>query len=443
MDDEFISDEEVEAYEKRSDPARRSVVWSLTAVAAVFVLVGGAYAFGYFGGGTGALSASLFGTASDEQGETFPLWSSGREEGTSFARTEDVDSGALNGACSFESGPSTSSGQAISVVFSEVAWMGTGEGAQYEWIELANVGEQPASIAGWSVVDKDGQIQIVFAKNAVMPAGGYFLLARSVDKVGSVRADVRYAGNLKNEDEGLRLLNANCEVMDGVIAGPKWPGGESAERRTMERNLTTRVWYTSSKIGGTPRAENSKGYYNILYYAPASSAESSTTAPTESEQVTTPAVATSSPSAQADLTSSPQGTVVISEVMAGKEGVGNWDFVELHNAGSSAVNLTGWSVKKRSSAGTESALVSASRFDGVTISAGGYIVLAHPDYGGAANVVWPKSYTLAYTNNSVILYNANGEKVNEISWTEIPKGQSYARMGTSFVISAPTPGTAP
>ena len=45
----------------------------------------------------------------------------------------------------------------------------------------------------------------------------------------------------------------------------------------------------------------------------------------------------------------------------------------------------------------------------------------------APDVSWPKSYTLAYSQNAVIIYDANGAKIDEASWTEIPKNQSFER----------------
>ncbi len=430
MEGEFISDEEVEAYERRADPVRRSARWSLAAVAAAFALIGAAYLWGAWGGGS-KLTASLLGDAG-EKGEVFMLKSAASDAN---AQISQGNIAAFSAACGYESGPSTSpslhSGQAISVVFSEIAWMGTEEGAQYEWIEIANTGNAPADMSGWSVVDKDEQIQFLFSKSANIPAGGFMLFARSADRVGSVKADFRYTGNLKNEDEGLRLFNEKCEVMDEVLAAPKWPAGDVKTKRTMERNFVTKSWHTSAEVGGTPKAANSRGIDGGNKKVEADSTEVAATSTPPHPSPT---------QGMASSTGSPQ--VVISEVMAGKDGAANWDFVELHNAGTSAVNLTGWSVKKKSSTGNESALVTSSRFEGKTISAGGYLLLAHPDYTGvpAADVVWPKSYVLAYTNNAVVLYGANGVKADEISWTEIPKGQSYAEINGAWAVSFPTPG---
>jgi hypothetical protein len=140
-----------------------------------------------------------------------------------------------------------------------------------------------------------------------------------------------------------------------------------------------------------------------------------------------------------------QGRVLVSEIVAGADGNSNYEFIELYNAGSAAVDLTGWSVKKKSSTGSESSLVAASRLSGKIIQPGKHFLLGNETgYQGstALDVPWPSSYTLAYTNNSVVLYN-NGVKVEEIFWAEIPKGQSFVRSGwesVHFILSvSPTP----
>ena len=139
------------------------------------------------------------------------------------------------------------------------------------------------------------------------------------------------------------------------------------------------------------------------------------------------------------------GRVLVSEIMAGADGNGNYEFIELYNAGSAAVDLTGWSIKKKSSSGSESSLVAVSRFSGKIIQPSKYLLLGNETgYQGSVSldVAWPSSYTLAYTNNSIVVYN-NGAKVEEVFWAEIPKGESFVRTswnGSQFVLSeSPTP----
>jgi hypothetical protein len=135
--------------------------------------------------------------------------------------------------------------------------------------------------------------------------------------------------------------------------------------------------------------------------------------------------------------------VVVNEVMAGSDSNAFYEFVEFYNPTSQQIDLTGWFVKKRSSTGSESSLVVASRFEGKVIGAGKYFLLANASSGisVAADVLWPQSYGLAYKNNAVVLYDASGAKVDEVAWTDIPAGRSYERepTGDQFVIHDPTP----
>lgn len=131
--------------------------------------------------------------------------------------------------------------------------------------------------------------------------------------------------------------------------------------------------------------------------------------------------------------------------MAGVEGNSSYEFIELYNAGSQAADLAGWAIKKKSSSGKESTLVASSHFQGVIIPAGGYLLLANGSgYTGAtpADLLWPSSYTLAYTNNGITLYNQNGEAADLANWSEIPAGKSFSRSsfsGGDFIITDPTP----
>ncbi len=137
--------------------------------------------------------------------------------------------------------------------------------------------------------------------------------------------------------------------------------------------------------------------------------------------------------------------LLISEIVAGIDGNANYEFVELYNPTSRAIDLTGWSVKKKSSTGSESSLVASSRLEGKTIGVGKYFLLANEGgYTGTvpADALWAKSNTLAYTNNAIALYDANGATVEAVSWSEIPKGESYARVSwgsSQFSNSSPTP----
>ncbi len=139
------------------------------------------------------------------------------------------------------------------------------------------------------------------------------------------------------------------------------------------------------------------------------------------------------------------GKVFISEIMAGSDGNSDNEFIELYNPTGSDISLTGWTLKKKTSSGSESVLVAVGRFEGKKIPAHGYLLIVHEGLyqgGTPADVTWPTSYNIAYSNNTVLLYDGTGGKVDEVAWTDIPVGQSYARTSWDEVVfeaGAPTP----
>jgi hypothetical protein len=141
--------------------------------------------------------------------------------------------------------------------------------------------------------------------------------------------------------------------------------------------------------------------------------------------------------------------VLINEVSAGTENSGDDEFIELYNPGDGLVPLTGWSIKKKTAGGSESSLVSAARLEGKVIPPLGFFLIAHDEgYRGSGTVhaTWAKSNNLAAKNNAIALYDASSTLIDQVSWTEIPKGASWARTpsmkGEHFDIARlPTPGS--
>ena len=132
--------------------------------------------------------------------------------------------------------------------------------------------------------------------------------------------------------------------------------------------------------------------------------------------------------------------------MVGSEGNTKNEFVELYNPTGNIIDLTGYSIRKKSATGNESSLVSAARFNGKSLAAGGYLLLANGggyDGPSPADVLWPASYSLAAKNNSIVVYDGSGSVADEVVWAEIPVGSSIQRSdaaGGGFVVSpAPSP----
>lgn len=134
----------------------------------------------------------------------------------------------------------------------------------------------------------------------------------------------------------------------------------------------------------------------------------------------------------------------ITEVCAGTDAGSNDEFVELYNPNDSAFDLTGWSLKKRSSTGNETTLVPASRLKRKIIAPKGYFLLGNAGgYAGAvpADVLWAKSNTLGRARNAVILYNDLDAPADEAAWEDLPTGQSIGRRSAdeAFQIQIPEP----
>lgn len=145
------------------------------------------------------------------------------------------------------------------VIFNEICWMGTQESPTHEWIELKNISKREIDLEGWQILNKDQKIKIVF-KNLKIGPGQILLLERGDDEtLPDVDADLIYEGALKNKNEAIFLFDKDCNLQDKVEATTSWPAGDSKTKRTMERREDF-SWQTSESPGGTPKAENSKGF---------------------------------------------------------------------------------------------------------------------------------------------------------------------------------------
>lgn len=141
----------------------------------------------------------------------------------------------------------------------------------------------------------------------------------------------------------------------------------------------------------------------------------------------------------------PDLKILINEVMVGIDGNGSYEFIELYNPNDSDILLTDWSIKKISSTGKETSLVASARFENKIIQGYGHFLMANDKYDGKTKVDinWPKSYSLAYSNNSIVLYSPIETIIDKVSWIEIPKGSSFERISpesSEFIIkTTPTP----
>ncbi len=139
------------------------------------------------------------------------------------------------------------------LIINEIAWMGTENSANDEWLELKNNSEQEIDLTGWTLQAIDGSPQILL--EGTIASQDYFLLERTNDdSVSGITADQIYAGALGNSGEKLELRDANNNLIDSVDCLNGWLAGDNQTKQTMEK--TDNGWRNSSQAGGSPKALN-------------------------------------------------------------------------------------------------------------------------------------------------------------------------------------------
>ena len=303
------------------------------------------------------------------------------------------------------------------IIINEVAWMGTSNSSNDEWIELKNISSGIIDLSNWQLLDQGEQIKIVFPSTARLEAEQFLLLERSNDEtVPNISADIIYAGSLANQNEGLRLFDNNCQLQDEVLAQPDWLTGDNSSKRTMERKNDL-TWQTSLYEGGTPKAENSSGYITPFQGGGSngggSSSQTTTTTTTPPETTTT--TTTTKPN---------YPKILITEIkVAGLSSDGKTnvydEFIELYNSNNSEVDLTDWYLQKKTSQSNEfSSLVPSDLFEGKIINPSGYFLISHSSstYQDIADIL-DSNYSVT-DSNTIVLKNPNREIVDKVGFGE-------------------------
>ncbi|MGB9609041.1 MAG: lamin tail domain-containing protein, partial [Minisyncoccia bacterium] len=291
--------------------------------------------------------------------------------------------------CSFETNKTPTH---HGVIINEIAWMGTPNSSNDEWIELKNISGQIIDVSGWQLIDKDNQIKINFSnlKNTKINPNQFILLERTDDyTLPNILADLIYVGSLSNTNEGLRLFDANCNLIDEVLASPSWPAGDSISRRTAERK-TDLTWQTSENTGGTPKQENS-----IQGYGGGGSGQNN--------------LQTSSTSTLSTTTLQTKN-ILISEIQINPT---SQRFIELYNPNDFDIDLTGYYLQRKTSSSLNwQSLVSKTYFEGKIIKAKSYFVISRENLSSANIVV--SNLTLS-DSNSIQLKN-EGDVLDSVGW---------------------------
>ena len=324
------------------------------------------------------------------------------EESEETPGVSKVSEGEDEGEIIFCAVPGGQSPAQNKVIFNEIAWMGTVNSANDEWIELKNISGNSVDLTGWQILDKDEQIKIVFGNFTLAP-NAFFLLERTDDdSAPGISADFIYTGALNNNNETLYLFDKNCTLQDKVAATPDWPAGDNSSKKTMERK-TNLAWQTSRSSGGTAKAENSSG--EPFYYTGGGGGAAATAA----AATVSPSPAESSPEPTTPL------KILITEIQIKDATSSDHDFIELFNPNSEEVDISGFQLKKRSSTGKEYSVRVLP--ENSTIQAQGYFLWANTEYARSNQVSanTTSTQTLA-KDNSLALFNKEGNILDQVAW---------------------------
>ena len=311
------------------------------------------------------------------------------------------------------------------IFISEINWMGSEESSDDEWIELKNTSQYEVDVTGWKLLNEDRDLNVVLS--GVIKSRDLFLLERGGDEtVLGMAADAIYTGALSNQGENIYLFDEHCNLIDEAKSLDGWQGGDKNNYKTMERSFSTLGWQTSINKGGTPGSDNNIVIVKNNSLGALSSVE------IKSEVVL-----------EGIVQNNVSNSLYISEIMAGSDLEAKDEFIEIYNPTSETIDLTGWSIKKKSSTGNESSLVASSRLEGLSIKPLSYFLIGN-EGGYRGSVVldanFATSNTLAYSNNGIVVYNQEDIKIYEVSWEEIPKNKSYENInGVWSVREVPDP----
>jgi hypothetical protein len=320
---------------------------------------------------------------------------------------------------------SSQSVSSYDVIINEVAWMGSESSANDEWIELKNVSSSDVNLKGWTLRDKEDQINIIF-EDYTVPKGGFLLLERTNDdSVPSKTADLIYKGSLSNSEEELYLFDNLCQLKDFVSGDLKWPAGDSAGRKTMERNDDLNGWHTysgdgDSNIWGTPKENNSSIKQEAMASVAVSTSKSS------------PAIiyggGGSSPTitycSQSNLSTPSVDKVIINEVAwMGSENSANDEWIELKNISNEAISLANWQL-------LDAENIKIVFDSSAAINPQGFYLLERTNDDSVPNIIKDYEYTGALSNSaeSLRLFDSNCQLMDEVlANPDWPAGDNTSR----------------
>lgn len=272
-------------------------------------------------------------------------------------------------------------------------------GGYPDWIELYNASDKAIDLSDWVLEDKQSRkTYFAFPKGTVLQADDYILVYATgrLSEEGELTAPFK----LSSRGDSLLLFDAAGSLVQSMNL-PQMGTDQSY-------SYMDGVWRITDEY--TPGLPNTAESHMQL--------------------------GSTQPAGDSAL--------YINEVMADNKTTlqaadgGYYDWIELYNAGSEDVDLTGYSLSDNPDKPQRCKL------SGVTVPAGGYVLLfasgKTENVGGQPHL----SFRLAAERESVLLYGLSGEVLSRVDYDNLKADQSLARRsdGSYAVSQTPTPGAA-
>ncbi len=357
------------------------------------------------------------------------------------------------------------------IYISEINWAGSSLSTADEWIELANLSDEPAPIAGWKIEGAGSSGRpLVFPAGSMIPANGAYVVANyaatDAQSALAITPDaVTSTVSLSNAAMDIKLLDQNGELIDQAGDGhAPFAGNSGAIKASMIRmdflltGDSMEAWMAATS---TQNLKNSDlGTPGVVDYAPAvdplaepplSIDENATSTPPllENATSTTDIVveqSTSTPPLLETATSTsdvPQDAMDVRDVMDARDASGGL----LSNQKYLLLN----EFMPDPEAGTEWIEITSSMPDrtiplqGMSIHDSTGSILSLSGMLSATNTIAIFNLKSARLNNSgdtVSLVDAQGQMVDKYIYLESKEGVAWARDGQGAwrMTSAPTPG---
>ena len=242
------------------------------------------------------------------------------------------------------------------LVISEFRTRGA-SGASDEFVELYNNSDLPVNVAGLKIRGSSGSgtvaTRLTINANTIIPARGHFLAVNSGGYGGSIPGDQSFTSGIAN-DGGFALTTPDDSVVDevGMSSGSAFKEGTNLSPLSVDSNQSYER-KPGGPAGSTQDTQDNSQDFQLVSPADPQNLLSNPTpgsAPSPSPTPLPSPSPTPSPTPSPSPSPSPtSGTVVvISQVFGGGGNSGaplRNDFIEIFNAGTSEVNLAGWSVQ--------------------------------------------------------------------------------------------------